>query len=189
MKRKVAMWQSPGRVVTVDDEATDGAVVGVNLRLPDGTMVTEAMLLQPDDPALSDWANLDGKPVTFPPSAHDASLVTTGTFADARIAASNVTQHQAALSIGIGQITGFRNGSVAWDPPSVAAGGSTTTTVAVAGAALGEFVWLSFSLSLAGLVLTGYVSAAGVVTAVLSNPTGGAVDLGSGTLRARVMPV
>jgi hypothetical protein len=36
----------------------------------------------------------------------DTAKVTTGTFADARIAQSNVTQHQAALAIGWGQLTG-----------------------------------------------------------------------------------
>ena len=36
---------------------------------------------------------------------HDAADVTTGTFADARIAASNVTQHEAALTITESQIS------------------------------------------------------------------------------------
>lgn len=36
---------------------------------------------------------------------HAASDITSGTFADARIAASNVTQHQAALALGASQIT------------------------------------------------------------------------------------
>lgn len=36
---------------------------------------------------------------------HDASDITSGTFADARIAASNVTQHQAALALAASQIT------------------------------------------------------------------------------------
>lgn len=36
---------------------------------------------------------------------HDASAITTSTFADARIAQSNVTQHQAALTIAESQIT------------------------------------------------------------------------------------
>ncbi len=35
----------------------------------------------------------------------DASKITSGTFADARIAASNVTQHQASLALGASQIT------------------------------------------------------------------------------------
>jgi hypothetical protein len=37
---------------------------------------------------------------------HDAAAVVSGTFADARISASSVTQHQAALSIAWGQLTG-----------------------------------------------------------------------------------
>jgi hypothetical protein len=38
--------------------------------------------------------------------SHAASDISSGTFDDARIAASNVTQHQAALSIGWGQLSG-----------------------------------------------------------------------------------
>lgn len=40
-----------------------------------------------------------------------ASQITSGTFADARIAQSNVTQHQGALSIGASQITGTKTSS------------------------------------------------------------------------------
>lgn len=69
-------------------------------------------------------------------------------------------------------------GTVAWDPPNIAAAASTTTTVTVTGAALGDTVtsiWLDISHG--GLILTGYVSAANTVTAVLFNPTGAAVNL------------
>jgi hypothetical protein len=54
------------------------------------------------------WTSITGKPITFPPSAHvhAASDITSGTLANARIAAGNVTQHQAALSIGWSQLTG-----------------------------------------------------------------------------------
>lgn len=38
---------------------------------------------------------------------HDTAGIVSGTFADARIAESNVTQHEAALSIGVSQITGL----------------------------------------------------------------------------------
>ena len=41
---------------------------------------------------------------------HDAADVVSGTFADARIAESNVTQHQAALSIDGSQLTGTIDG-------------------------------------------------------------------------------
>lgn len=76
-----------------------------------------------------------------------------------------------------------------WDPGEVALGGTTTTTVTVNGAALGDHVLVSFSISLAGLQLEGYVSAANTVTVTLSNHTLAAVDLGSGTLSVLVFKV
>ena len=54
-----------------------------------------------------DWADVAGKPSTFTPSNHAASKVTSGTFANARISQSSVTQHQGALSIAASQITGL----------------------------------------------------------------------------------
>lgn len=81
---------------------------------------------------------------------------------------------------------GYLDGSATYDPPSIAAGATATTTVTVTGAALGDFADASFSLTLAGLAMTAYVSATNTVTAVLFNPTAGAIDLASGTIRARV---
>ena len=75
-------------------------------------------------------------------------------------------------------------GSATFDPPSVAASGTTTTTVTVTGAASGDRVDLSFSLALGGLMLNGEVTSANTVTARFFNPTAGAIDLASGTLRA-----
>jgi hypothetical protein len=43
----------------------------------------------------------------------------------------------------------------------------------------------SFSLSLGGLMMTAYASAANTATVVLFNPTAGAIDLASGTLTVR----
>lgn len=79
--------------------------------------------------------------------------------------------------------------SVTWDPPNLASGASETTTITVTGAALGNYVQVSFSLDLQGLPLVGYVSSANTVTVVLSNLTGGAINLASGTLKARVTTV
>jgi hypothetical protein len=76
-----------------------------------------------------------------------------------------------------------------YDPPSIANGASVTTTAAVTGAAVGDMVSVSFSNSLAGLTLTGYINAAGSATAVFSNTTGAAVDLASGTLKFSVIRV
>lgn len=76
--------------------------------------------------------------------------------------------------------------SATWDPPSLVSGASELQTIAVAGAALGQFAQAAFSLDLQGMSLTGYVSAANTVTVVLSNLTGGTLDLGSGTLKVSV---
>lgn len=76
------------------------------------------------------------------------------------------------------------SGEMTYDPPNLAAAGTTTRTVTVTGATLGWDASASFSLDLQGLMMTAYVSAASTVTVVLYNPTAGAVDLNSGTLTA-----
>jgi hypothetical protein len=76
--------------------------------------------------------------------------------------------------------------SVTYDPPNLAAGEGVSTTVAVPGAALGDFARGSFSLDLQGITLTAWVSAADMVSVRFQNGTAGAIDLGSGTLRVRV---
>jgi hypothetical protein len=78
-------------------------------------------------------------------------------------------------------------GTATYDPGSLADGAGVTTTVTVTGAALGDYVeGLSFSLDLQGITLTGYVSAADTVAVRFQNETTGALDLASGTLRAKV---
>ena len=86
-----------------------------------------------------------------------------------------------------GLIVPSQTGSVTYDPPSIAAGGQATTTVTITGVALGDTVTASFSNSLNGLTLSAYVSSANTVTCVFFNPTAGAIDLASGTLRAKVV--
>ena len=53
------------------------------------------------------YGSLTGAPTTIAPSAHThaASEIDSGTFANARIAEANVTQHEGALSIGYSQLT------------------------------------------------------------------------------------
>lgn len=77
-------------------------------------------------------------------------------------------------------------GSKTWDPASVAAGASTSTTLALAGVVVGDRISATFSNDLQGMVLSAYASASGTVTAVLFNPTGSAIDLASGTLKLAV---
>lgn len=97
-----------------------------------------------------------------------------------------VTAEYAETSVTVTTRKGSYSGSKTWDPPSTANGATTTTTVTVTGAALGMLVSVGFSNSLGGAVLSGYVSAANTVTAVLDNVSGGTLDLASGTLTATV---
>lgn len=88
------------------------------------------------------------------------------------------------LALGTGT---FLTGSKTHDFADVADGAKATTTVTVTGAALGDFVVaVSVGVDQAGVLLTGYVSAANTVTVDLHNETGGAVNLASTTLRALV---
>lgn len=80
------------------------------------------------------------------------------------------------------------SGSVTYDPPSLADGVGTTTTVTVTGAVLGDFAQVSFSLDLQGITVTAWVSAANTVSVRFQNESGGTLDLSSGTLQARVIP-
>ena len=77
-------------------------------------------------------------------------------------------------------------GSVAFSP-SVSSGAQISTNVTVTGALLGDSVAeISFSQSLAGVVLSAYVSAPNTVTCVFSNNSGSSYSPGSGTLRVKV---
>ena len=87
-----------------------------------------------------------------------------------------------------GIVAGFDySASAVYDPPSLADGVGTTTTVAVAGAVLGDFAIASFSLDLQSITVTAWVSAANVVSVRFQNESGGVLDLGSGTLKVKVI--
>jgi hypothetical protein len=81
---------------------------------------------------------------------------------------------------------GWLSNTTTWDPPSIANNASSATTLTVAGALVGDMVNVSFSLALNGLTLSAQVSAADTVEVRLTNNTGLAVDLASGTIRAQV---
>jgi hypothetical protein len=80
----------------------------------------------------------------------------------------------------------FLSGSATYDPAGLADAEGATTTVTVTGAALGDFATASFSLDLQGITVTAWVSATNTVSVRFQNESGGAVDLASGTLRAKV---
>jgi hypothetical protein len=75
----------------------------------------------------------------------------------------------------------------AWDPPSIAAGGSAQTNIAVSGARPGDFVQASYSLSTSGIVFLAQIGAQDMVTVTAWNRSGAAVDLNAGTVRVRVL--
>lgn len=77
--------------------------------------------------------------------------------------------------------------SATWDPGSIADGNEEAKDVTVTGAELGDYAVASFSLDVTDLVLDAQVTAANVVTCVLANNTGGAVDLAEGTVYVRLI--
>jgi hypothetical protein len=90
------------------------------------------------------------------------------------------------LGSGGTQIKKHLSATASWDPPSVVNGASTTTTITVTGAALGDTVAVGFTSLVTGWTITGLVTATNTVEVRITNNTGGTVDLASGTLRADV---
>ena len=87
------------------------------------------------------------------------------------------------LPIGIRELVGQQE----WDPPSIAAGGSTQVNVPVPGARPGDFVQAAYSLSTSGAVFLSQIGAQDVVTVTVWNRSGAALDLNAGTVRVRVV--
>lgn len=77
--------------------------------------------------------------------------------------------------------------SFTFDPPSLASGAGSETTLTVFGAALGDFVLASFSQPLSGVTISAWVSAVDTVSVRFQNNTGATVDLASGTLAIRLI--
>lgn len=73
-----------------------------------------------------------------------------------------------------------------YDPPNLVAGASDRLDMTVTGAALGDTVVPSFSLDLQDIRLFAAVKDANTVRIEFHNPTAGAINLGSGTLRVDV---
>jgi hypothetical protein len=84
---------------------------------------------------------------------------------------------------------GRLSATATYDPPSLALGASSTIqTMTLTGAAVGDGVNMSFSNSLAGAELKGYVSAANTVSYYFTNTNGAnPLDLASGTVTARIV--
>jgi len=136
-------------------------------------------------------------------AAGDAAVTTAFQAADATVAsnaAAALAAHVAAADphpvyltqtegdARYSQLSTVLQGFATYDPPSLADGAGTTTTVTCTGAALGGFASASFSLDLQGITLSAYVSATNTVSVRFQNESGGTLDLASGTLKVRVDP-
>ncbi|MBR0670384.1 hydrolase [Neoroseomonas soli] len=75
----------------------------------------------------------------------------------------------------------------AWNPPAIAAGGSAQTSLPLPGARAGDFASAAFSLGTSGLVFLAQVASTDLVTVTAWNRSGAEIDLGAGTVRARVV--
>lgn len=84
--------------------------------------------------------------------------------------------------------TNLINTTTVFDPPSLATlTGAVYGGITVTGAALGDRVQLFPPNDMQGIIAYGFVSAADTVKISLFNPTGGTIDLVSGTWRIQVI--
>ena len=85
------------------------------------------------------------------------------------------------------ELGGYFEETFTWNPGSLADGvGETSSDIPAPGATLGDYVSVSCSLDLQGILCTAYVQATDVVRIRLQNETGGTIDLVSGTFRIKV---
>lgn len=136
----------------------------------------------------SSWTTLAIRPVIIGPNAVKLRVILvpdTGTgLGVARF--SRVALYFGNTPFGFSRNPQPRRGYTTWDPGSLADGAQTTKTLTVTGATVGCPVAVGLSVDLAGLTISGYVSTANTVTAVLRNNTGAPVDLAESTLTAYV---
>lgn len=85
----------------------------------------------------------------------------------------------------VGAVSG--GASVTYDPPSLTNGTQQSTTVALTGAKLGDMVACSFDKALNGTRIWAEVTSANLVTVYHQNPTATPVDIGTGTLRVKLI--
>lgn len=137
--------------------------------------------------ATCDLATVSGNTISQDTTSDLAIYLTASTLSLAL--ANNATNSTAYFTQSTSTITfvgEYLVGSATYDPSSLADGAGTTTTVTVTGAALGDFAEASFGGDIQGITVTAWVSASNTVSVRFQNESGGVIDLGSSTLRARV---
>ena len=114
-----------------------------------------------------------------------AGTAITATAAELNTACDGITATAAEINR---VCDGSLSGSRSYDLPNISSvAGHATFTISVSGATLGDFSLVSANISLQGLNVTSYVSAAGTVTVVVYNHTGSDVNLASTTWNAKVL--
>ncbi len=103
-------------------------------------------------------------------------------------AADKVVIDYRGVAVGGGaSITRHLSAATQWDPPSLAHGATTTTSVTVPDANVGDVVSVGFSsITEGGWQISAQVTASNTVTVTLTNQGGRVADLSSGTIRASV---
>lgn len=85
-------------------------------------------------------------------------------------------------------LTDLIDTSITFDPPSLTTvTGAVSSGITITGAALGDGVRLFPPYDTQGVIFQGYVSAANTIKISLFNPTGGTIDLGSGSWKVKVV--
>ena len=103
------------------------------------------------------------------------------TVGDAVFVAADSAAARTALNILYAEASG------SYDPANMAPGGVVSTTLNVSGAAMGDFVLASFDVDVGEISVKANVSSADTVTIYFENESAVFVDLGSGTLKVRVI--
>lgn len=83
----------------------------------------------------------------------------------------------------------FARYDIAYDPPSIGPGLAHTVDVSATGVKVGDIVSVSFAPAAAGMTLLAQATAADTVSVTFLNVSGGAIDLGAGTIRLSVEAV
>lgn len=74
-----------------------------------------------------------------------------------------------------------------WNPGSLSNNSTEELDIDFPQAELGDVAIAAFSLDTQGLILAANVQSAGTITVTLTNNSGGAIDLGEGTLTVRLL--
>ena len=162
---------------------TDGKLVLGRDVVPDGGVIAEFY----SDPAAPKaiWLPVinDATELGNIPTPKEGFLVYTPYDSDVKYYDNGVWK-----SVSGGGSLSYLEFTTTWDPPSIGDGSIHLEDFTVTGVALGDMAECSFGLTFPDYVffIQPYVSAADTVTVGVWNQSGGAVDLGSGTLRITV---